>query len=114
MFAQRRRQMLITAWQTYLKDIDLYLGAADTGIHAQTGHPVAVVQMGFGIRQGGFGGGGRGGAAPATPAEPQQTPNPQPLCTQVAGNLYNDDVILSFAHKFQVNTDFHTHRPTLG
>jgi hypothetical protein len=32
----------------------------------------------------------------------------------VAGNLYNDDVILSFAHKFQVNTDFHTHRPTLG
>jgi Asp-tRNA(Asn)/Glu-tRNA(Gln) amidotransferase A subunit family amidase len=112
--AQRRRQMLITAWQTYLKDIDLYLGAADTGIHAQTGHPVAVVQMGFGIRQGGFGGGGRGGAAPATPAEPQPTPNPQPLCTQVAGNLYNDDVILSFAHKFQVNTDFHTHRPTLG
>ena len=48
--SQRRRQMLITAWQDYLKDIDLYIGAADTGVHAQTGHPVVVVQMGFGVR----------------------------------------------------------------
>ena len=45
--SQRRRQMLITAWQEYLKDIDLYIGAADTGVHAQTGHPVVVVQMAF-------------------------------------------------------------------
>src|SRR5262249_3624393 len=93
--SQRRRQMLITAWQEYLKDIDLYVGAADTGIHAQTGHPVAVVQMAFGVRAGGRGGGGRGGrgggadsaAAPAAPAVPL---NPQPICTQIAGNLYND------------------------
>jgi len=119
--SQRRRQMLITAWQDYLKNVDLYLGAADTGIHAQTGHPVAVLQMAFGIRQGGQGGGGRGGrgrgadstAAPA-PAPAPVALNPQPICTQVAGNLYNDDVILSFAHKFQMATDFHTHRPQLG
>jgi Asp-tRNA(Asn)/Glu-tRNA(Gln) amidotransferase A subunit family amidase len=117
--SQRRRQMLITAWQEYLKDIDLYVGAADTGIHAQTGHPVAVVQMAFAIRQGGFGGrGGRGrggdSTAPAAPPPPPVALNPQPICTQIAGNLYNDDMILSFAHKFQVNTDFHTHRPKLG
>src|SRR5882672_10608211 len=80
--SQRRRQMLITAWQEYLKDIDLYVGAADTGVHAQTGHPVAVVQMAFGVRTGGGGGGGRGGrgggrggdstatAAPAAPPTP--------------------------------------------
>ena len=109
--SQRRRQMLITAWQEYLKDIDLYIGAADTGVHAQTGHPVVVVQMAFGVRPGG-GGGGRwrsavadaaaiAAAAPATPPPPL---NPQPICTQIAGNLYNDDIILSVAHKYQINT----------
>ncbi|HEY4303663.1 MAG TPA: amidase [Gemmatimonadaceae bacterium] len=116
--SQRRRQMLITAWQGYLKDIDLYVGAADTGIHAQTGHPVTVVQMAFGMRQAGFGGGGGGGrgrgADSTRPAAPPIALNPQPICTQIAGNLYNDDIILSFAHKFQTNTDFHTHRPKLG
>jgi Asp-tRNA(Asn)/Glu-tRNA(Gln) amidotransferase A subunit family amidase len=116
--SQRRRQMLITAWQEYLKDIDLYLGAADTGTHAQTGHPVAVGQRAFAIRQPNAGRGGRGGrggdSAAAAPAAPPVALNPQPICTQVAGNLYNDDIILSFAHKFQVNTDFHTHRPKLG
>ena len=119
---QRRRQKLITAWQEYLKDIDLYIGAADTGVHAQTGHPVAVVQMGFGVRAQGAGGrgggGGRGGrgdsatgAAPTPPPAPQ---NPQPICTQIAGNLYNDDLILSVAHKYQINTAWHRERPTLG
>jgi Asp-tRNA(Asn)/Glu-tRNA(Gln) amidotransferase A subunit family amidase len=119
--SQRRRQMLITAWQDYLKDTDLYLGAADTGIHAQTGHPVAVVQMAFAVRQGGFGGRGRGGrggdsaaAAAAAPAAPPVALNPQPICTQIAGNLYNDDIVLSIAHKFQSNTDFHTHHPQIG
>ena len=117
--SQRRRQMLITAWQEYLKDIDLYIGAADTGVHAQTGHPVVVVQMAFGVRPGGFGGGGRGGrgrggdstAAAATPAPPL---NPQPICTQIAGNLYNDDIILAVAHKYQNSTKWHLERPKLG
>ena len=114
MQSQRRRQMLITAWQEYLRDVDLYIGAADTGIHAQTGHPVTVVQMAFGMRPVNQGRGGRGGAD-STPAQAPQPPlNPQPICTQIAGNLYNDDMILSFAHKFQVHTDFHTKRPKLG
>jgi Asp-tRNA(Asn)/Glu-tRNA(Gln) amidotransferase A subunit family amidase len=120
--SQRRRQMLITAWQEYLKDIDLYIGAADTGIHAQTGHPVAVVQMAFGVRPAGGGGGrggrggGRGGDSTATAAPPAPPPpvNPQPICTQIAGNLYNDDIILAVAHKYQINTKWHLERPKLG
>ncbi len=128
--SQRRRQKLITAWQAYLKDIDLYVGAADTGVHAQTGHPVAVVQMGFGVRPQGGGGrggipggggaagaaaGGRGGdSAAATPAAPPAPLNPQPICTQIAGNLYKDDIILSVAHKYQRNTAWHVERPKLG
>ncbi|MGV3710327.1 MAG: amidase, partial [Gemmatimonas sp.] len=107
--AQRRRQMLITAWQGYLRNTDLYIGAADTGVHAQTGHPVAVVQIGFGMRP--TGNGGRGGAPEPAPATPL---NPQPLCTQIAGNLYNDDIVLSVAHKYQINTDWLRERPKLG
>jgi Asp-tRNA(Asn)/Glu-tRNA(Gln) amidotransferase A subunit family amidase len=123
--SQRRRHKLITAWQTYLKDIDLYVGAADTGTHAQTGHPCAVVQMGFGVRPqggggrggapgGGRGGGGRGGDSAAAPAAPPAPLNPQPICTQIAGNLYNDDIILSVAHKYQNSTTWHRERPKLG
>jgi hypothetical protein len=115
--SQRRRQMLITAWQEYLKDIDLYIGAADTGVHAETGHPVAVVQMAFGLRPaGGRGGarGGRGADSTAAPAPPPPPLNPQPICTQIAGNLYNDDIILSVAHKYQINTPWVNERPKLG
>lgn len=107
--AQRRRQMLIVAWQDYMKDTDVYIGAADTGVHAQTGHPVAVVPIGFGVRPVGNPGGGA--PAPTTPAAPL---NPQPLCTQIAGSLYNDDIILSVAHKYQVNTDWLKERPKLA
>jgi len=121
--SQRRRQMLITAWQEYLKDVDLYIGAADTGVHAQTGHPVAVLPIAFGLRPAGAGGGrggrggGRGGdstAVAAPPAAPAAPLNPQPICSQIAGNLYNDDIILSVAHKYQLNTKWHLERPKLG
>lgn len=118
--SQRRRQMLITAWQEYLKNTDVYIGAADTGVHAQTGHPVAVVQMGFGVRQGGGPGGGggrgggRGGDSTAAAAPPPPPLNPQPICTQIAGNLYNDDLVLSVAHKYQMNTDWLKERPKIG
>ncbi|MGV3707796.1 MAG: amidase [Gemmatimonas sp.] len=111
--SQRRRLMLTTAWQKYMKDVDLYLGSTDTSTHAQTGHPVAVLPMGFGQRPAGFGGGGRGGAPGAAPATPPAPLNDQPICTQIAGNLYNDDLILSVAHKYQANTDFHARRPKL-
>ena len=116
--------MLITAWQKYLANIDVYVGAADTGVHAQTGHPVAVVQMGFGVRSqgrgggggapGGGGAGGRGGAG-ADSSRPAPPPlNAQPICTQVAGNLYLDDIVLSVAAKYQREHDWLKERPKLG
>ncbi len=116
--SQRRRQILITAWQKYLADTDLYIGAADTGVHAQTGHPAVVVPIAFGVRaaggRGGGGRGGRGGDSTAAPAAPAPALNPQPICAQVAGNLYLDDVILSVAHKYQMATKWHLERPKLG
>ena len=113
--AQRRRQMLIAAWQVYLKDTDLYIGASDTNVHAATGHPAVVVPIAFGMRPvgRGGGGGGRGGRADSTAAPPPPL-NPQPLCAQIAGNLYRDDTIISVAHKYQVNTAWHLERPKLG
>ncbi len=123
--AQRRRQLLIVAWQDYLKDTDAYIGAADTNVHAATGHPAVVVPIGFGVRAGRGGGGGgggggaggrggRGGDSTAAPAAPPPPLNAQPICAQIAGNLYLDDVIASVAHKYQVNTAWHLERPKLG
>ena len=44
-----------------------------------------------------------------------QTPhNPQPICAQIAGNLYLDDIALSVAHKYQVNTDWLKERPKIA
>ena len=39
--------------------------------------------------------------------------NPQPICAVLAGNLYNDDLILSVAHRYQTATDWHLRRPKL-
>jgi hypothetical protein len=123
--AQRRRHVLISRMQELLKDFDMYIPteAGDVGLHAQTGHPCAVVQYKFEApNQGRGGGGGRGGGAGADStagrgagAAPQQPPpNPQPICATIAGNLYNDDKILSVAYQFQTHTDFHLRRPTIG
>ena len=110
--------MRLTRYTDYAMRVLLYVGAQDTGAHASTGHPVAVVQIAFAVRPpqrgpGGGGGGGAGGAARPDTGAPPPPQNPQPLCAQVAGNLYLDDVILSVAHKYQINTDWHTRRPSL-
>lgn len=106
---ERRRYVLVTKWAEFLKDLDMYIGSpfADVGVNAQTGHPSAVLPYKFGVPQ--PSGGGRG-AAPATPA-PQL--NPQPICGQIIGNLYNDDLILSVAHQFQIHDDTVRRYPTL-
>ena len=39
--------------------------------------------------------------------------NPKPICAVLAGNLFNDDKILSVAHHFQTHTDWHTRHPSL-
>jgi hypothetical protein len=113
---QRRRQILITQMAELLKDLDMYVPGAngyDVGLHAQTGHPCAVVPYKFEPQPAGRGGrGGGGGAAPDSTA-PQITYNPQPICAVLAGNLYNDDKILSVAHQYQIHTDWHTKHPSL-
>ncbi|HEY4306077.1 MAG TPA: amidase [Gemmatimonadaceae bacterium] len=107
--SQRRRFVLISQMQELLKDFDMYIPAAaggDVGLHAQTGHPCAVVQYKFDSPPAGRGFGGPPDAAPVTY-------NPQPLCAVLAGNLYNDDKILSVAHQFQIHSDWHTRHPKI-
>jgi Asp-tRNA(Asn)/Glu-tRNA(Gln) amidotransferase A subunit family amidase len=106
---ERRRYVLITRWAEFLKDLDMYIGSpfADVGANAQTGHPSAVLPYKFGVPQP-FGGGR--GAAPTAPA-PEL--NAQPICGQIIGNLYNDDLILSVAHQFQIHDDTVRRHPTL-
>jgi hypothetical protein len=119
--AQRRRFTLISEMETLLKDFDMYIPTAngDIGLHAQTGHPCAVVQYKFEPQPAGRGGGpGRGGAAGGADsagrgAPPPEPFNPQPICATLAGNLYNDDLILSVAHQFQVASDWHKRRPKI-
>ena len=110
--AQRRRYILITQMAELLKDFDMYVPGAngfDVGLHAQTGHPCAVVPYKFDSPPAGRG--GRGAAAPDTMPPVQY--NPQPICAVLAGNLYNDDKILSVAHQYQVHTPWHLKHPTL-
>jgi len=109
--AQRRRQILITQMAELLKDLDMYIpgptGGYDVGLHAQTGHPCAVVPYKFEPQPA-----GRGGRGADTTAPPV-TYNPQPICAVLAGNLYNDDKILSVAHQYQTHTAWHLKHPTL-
>ena len=112
--AQRRRYELISKMQELLKDFDMYVPGAngyDVGLHAQTGHPCAVLPYKFEPQPAGRG--GRGGA-PADSNTPPVQYNPQPICTVIAGNLYNDDKILSVGHQFQLHTDWHTKHPKLS
>jgi hypothetical protein len=129
---QRRRQILITQMAELLKDFDMYVpgNGYDVGLHAQTGHPAAVVPYKIDSPTGG-GGGGRGGGAPGgaagaaptgaagatpAPAQPPAAPtvyNKQPICAVICGNLYNDDKILSVAHQYQIHTEWHLKHPSL-
>lgn len=121
---QRRRYLLISQMAELLKDLDMYVpagsgaGSWDVGLHAQTGHPCVVVPYKFesppARRAGGpprGGGGGADSVARASADEPVY--NPQPICAVLAGNLYNDDQILSVAHQYQTHTDWHLRRPKL-
>jgi hypothetical protein len=112
--AQRRRYELISKMQELLKDFDMYVPGAngyDVGLHAQTGHPCAVLPYKFEPQPAGRG--GRGGA-PADSSAPPIQYNPQAICTVIAGNLYNDDKILSVGHQYQLHTDWHTRHPKLS
>jgi Asp-tRNA(Asn)/Glu-tRNA(Gln) amidotransferase A subunit family amidase len=116
--AQRRQHILMVQMAEFLKDFDMYIPSetgGDVGLHATTGHPCAVVPykfeaptrpvngavMGPGVDSAGVAGG------------PGVVYNPKPICAVLAGNLFNDDKILSVAHHFQTHTDWHTRHPRL-
>jgi len=131
--AQRRRYILISDMEKLLKDVDMYVpgGGYDVGLHAQTGHPAAVVPYKFDSPPAGGRGGGPGrgaeaaaaaGAAGAGAGEPaagrgEAAPavvyNKQPICAVICGNLYNDDKILSVAHAYQLHTAWHLKHPAI-
>lgn len=116
--AQRRRYILISEMAEQLKDLDMYVpgtqGGYDVGLHSQTGHPCAVVPYKFDSQPAGRG--GRGGTGATVPTDSSGQPivyNKQPICAVIAGNLYNDDKILSVAHQYQIHTDWHTKHPSI-
>lgn len=114
--SQRRRYILISQMAELLKDVDMYVpnAAGDIGLHAQTGHPCAVVPYKFEPQPSGRGGGGgRGAVADTAGGPPPVVYNPQPICVVLAGNLYNDDKILSVAHQYQTHTEWHLKHPSL-
>lgn len=119
---QRRRQILITQMAELLKDFDMYVpggagaGQFDVALHAQTGHPCAVVPYKFDSPPAGRGGGGGRGGVDTTAgrsAAEQIIYNQQPICAVLAGNLYNDDKVLSVAHQYQTHTSWHLKHPTV-
>lgn len=117
--AQRRRYILISRMAELLKDLDMYVpgDGYDVGLHAQTGHPCVTVPYKFEPQTAGRGGGGRGGPPADTTggraAPPPVVYNPQPICAVLAGNLYNDDKILSVAHQYQIHTAWDKKHPVL-
>lgn len=103
---ERRRYIMIRQWAEFLKDLDMYIGSpfADIGNTAQTGHPSAVLPYKFDVPQ--------VRRRPGSDA-PEPELNPQPICGQIIGNLYNDDLILSVAHQFQLHDDTVNRHPAL-
>jgi Asp-tRNA(Asn)/Glu-tRNA(Gln) amidotransferase A subunit family amidase len=106
---QRRRQVLVRRWADFMRDLDMFIGApsADVSANAQTGHPCVVFPYAFGVPPS-RPSGGRVANDPPPPAL-----QPQPICATIVGGLYNDDLILAVAHRFQEVTDFHARRPAL-
>lgn len=94
---QRRRLILMKEMQEAMEGFDMFVsGGGQVGLTNQTGHPAAIVQYGFGVRN-----------------PDDDSPTTMPLTTTLLGDLFADDKILSVAHAFQKNTDWHTRRPSL-
>ena len=95
--SQRRRHLLMLEMAEVMEDFDLFVSASgQTGLTNQTGHPAVVVPYDFGVRN-----------------PDQESPTEMPLTTILVGDLFADDKILSVAHAFQSQTDFHKRRPNL-
>ncbi|MDE3216688.1 MAG: amidase [Gemmatimonadota bacterium] len=112
---ERRRYIMIREWAEFTKDLDMYIGApyTDIGECAQTGYPSAVLPYKFAVPPVFGGGRGRGGRGGGQQAEAQPKLDPQPVCGQIIGTLYNDDLIVSVAHQFQTHDDTVSRHPAL-
>jgi len=95
--SQRRRLLVMKEMQEAMEGFDMFVsGSGHVGLTNQTGHPAAVVQYGFGVR------------------DPEaDAPTTMPLTTTLLGALFSDDRILEVAHAFQKRTDWHLRRPSL-
>lgn len=97
MQSQRRRLILMKEMRDAMAGVDMIVsGSGHVGLTNQTGHPAAIVQYGFGVRN-----------------PDDDAPTTMPLTTTLLGDLFADDKILSVAHAFQKRTDWHLRRPTL-
>ena len=86
--SQRRRLILMKEMQEAMEGFDMFVsGGGQVGLTNQTGHPAAIVQYGFGVRN-----------------PDDDTPTTMPLTTTIVGDLFSDDKILSVAHAFQKRT----------
>jgi hypothetical protein len=95
---QRRRLILMKEMAEAMEGFDMFVsGSGEVGLTNQTGHPAAIVQYGFGVRD-----------------ADADSPTEMPLTTTLVGDLFADDKILNVAHAFQKATDWHTRRPRLG
>ena len=94
---QRRRLIFMKRMQEAMDGFDMFVsGSGEVGLTNDTGHPAAIVQYDFGVRN-----------------PDSETPTTMPLTTTIVGDLFADDKILNVAHAFQSATDWHLRRPTL-
>ena len=94
---QRRRLVFMKRMQEAMDGFDMFVsGSGEVGLTNDTGHPAAIVQYDFGVRN-----------------PDSETPTTMPLTTTIVGDLFADDKILNVAHAFQSATDWHLRRPTL-
>jgi Asp-tRNA(Asn)/Glu-tRNA(Gln) amidotransferase A subunit family amidase len=95
--SQRRRLILMKEMREAMDGFDMFVsGSGHVGLTNQTGHPAAIVQYGFGVRN-----------------PDDEAPTTMPLTTTLIGDLFADDKILSVANAFQKKTDWHLRRPPL-
>ena len=81
-----------------MEGFDMFVsGSGETGLTNDTGHPAVVVPYDFGVRN-----------------PDADNPTTMPLTTIIVGDLFADDKILSLAHAFQSETDWHLRRPDLS
>ena len=114
--AQRRQHILMVSMAEFLKNWDMYVPSetgGDVGLHATTGHPCAVVPYKFEAPTAPVNGAVMGPGVDSAGVAGGIQYNPKPICAVLAGNLFNDDKILSVAHQFQIHTDIHTQHPSI-